>query len=157
MRVKPSYASVTFAVVDRVFTRKNTPGTPAPGGPGAQVGFLRVPNHLTHPGSNFKAPVFCLPSITPYCQAFPAGLITLSGGHQLRCLDPWIHQSRSMDPSLWGHRYPEAHAEAAPTSKLAPSPTIEYGPGGYLGLLYTTIYYAYYYVLLCTTIHSVPP
>ena len=41
------------------------------------------------------------------CPAFPAGLITLSGSHHPRCLDPRTHQSRSTDPSIWGHRCPE--------------------------------------------------
>eukprot|EP00964_Phaeocystis_antarctica_P001591 scaffold840_cov57-Phaeocystis_antarctica.AAC.1 len=41
------------------------------------------------------------------CQPFPAGLTTLSGGHQWRSIDPWIQQSRSMDPSVSGSKCPE--------------------------------------------------
>ena len=49
------------------------------------------------------------------CQPFPAGLTTLSGGHQWRSIDPWIQQSRSMDPSVSGSKCPEL----APSSLLS--------------------------------------
>ena len=55
------------------------------------------------------------------CQPFPAGLATLSGGHQWRSIDPWIHQSRSMDPSGVGAHVLRAHVlRAVPSSLLSP-------------------------------------
>eukprot|EP00964_Phaeocystis_antarctica_P012827 scaffold7029_cov66-Phaeocystis_antarctica.AAC.2 len=49
------------------------------------------------------------------CKPFPAGLTTLSGGHQWRSIDPWIQQSRSVDPSVSGSKCPEL----APSSLLS--------------------------------------
>ena len=56
------------------------------------------------------------------CQPFPTGLTTLSGGHQWMSIDPWIQQSRSMDPSVSGSKSAQSSLQAL----SFPS----YGPGG---------------------------
>eukprot|EP00964_Phaeocystis_antarctica_P033430 scaffold18960_cov44-Phaeocystis_antarctica.AAC.1 len=54
------------------------------------------------------------------CQPFPAGLTTLSGGHQWRSIDPWIQQSRSMDPSVGRHRCSTAASSSLPWPGVPP-------------------------------------